>query len=336
MQFVATARLARSDLRGLLARWDRSGTGPDPFRSVILTPLPGLTEPTTVAYVRERLVGRSQIWFDSGGYFVQQGEVAYEDLYRRLLHWYRGNRWADVYVLPDYVPSSDLSEEEVEARALATIAVARLFSADLPPELRAKAVPVVQGHTREQIYACVESYLDLGYRTLGFGSFDTGGAGKDINLLTRRVLANLDFLQTLAARFGFRTHAFGIGTPSLIPTLRGLGIASFDSSCWIRTAGFGNVLLPFLGRRNVSHGMLREVGGMAYNADTFADLKAVTGHECPFCACFARLQGDRLDQALHNLIVIHDTVAALDGGSEMLPVHLQTLADASRYARLRT
>lgn len=334
MQFIASARLSRSDLRGLLARWERSGTGTDPFGSVILTPLPGLTEPTTVAYVRERLVGRSQIWFDSGGYFVQQGEVAYEDLYRRLLHWYRDNRWADVYVLPDYVPSSSLSEEEVEARVRATIAVARLFSADLPSELRSKAVPVVQGHTREQIRACVESYVDLGYELLGFGSFDTGGAGKDINLLTRRALGNLEFLQSLATRFGFRTHAFGIGTPALIATLHNLGVASFDSSCWIRTAGFGNVLLPFLGRRNVSHGMLREVGGPAYTAATFIELKTATRHDCPFCESFDRLQHDRLDQALHNLIVIHETVAALDRGVAALPPSLQAIIETSRYGRL--
>src|SRR6266508_7048757 len=239
MQFVASATLKRADLRGLLERWDRAGDGPDPFGDIILTPLPGLSEPTTVRYVRQHFVGRSRIWFDSGGYFVQQGEITYEELYRRLWKWCGENGWADVYVLPDYVPSSDLSPEEVEYRVRATIAITRQFSAELPPEIRQKALPVVQGHTREQIRACVEAYLDLGYQTVGFGSFDTTGAGKDINMLTRRTLSNLEFLHDLATRFGFRTHAFGIGTPALIPTLHQMGIASFDSSCWIRTAGFG-------------------------------------------------------------------------------------------------
>jgi queuine/archaeosine tRNA-ribosyltransferase len=335
MQFVASATLSRSDLRGLLDRWDRAGAGPDPFSSVIITPLPGIAEPSTVEFVRKRFFGRSRIWFDSAGYFVQQGKIAYEDLYRRLLDWYCENRWADVYVLPDYVPSSDLSEDEVDARVWATISVARLFSSELPAELRGKALPVVQGHKREQIRTCVETYLDLGYRTIGFGGFDTTGTGKDINLLTRRALGNLEFLQNLASQFNFRTHAFGIGTPALIPTLHELGLSSFDSSCWIRTAGYGNVLLPFLGRRNVSHRMLREVGGAAYSATSFNELRTATGHQCAFCASFKKLQNDRLDQALHNLIVIRETVAALDLGVETLSKSVQSIINESRYARLR-
>lgn len=336
MEFVASATLKRYDLKGLLARWERAGSGPDPFSSVILTPLPGLSQRATVRFVQEHFVGRSRIWFDSGGYFVQQGEIAYEDLYRRLLEWYREEQWADVFVLPDYVPSSDLSPQQVEDRVRATISVARLFSAELPSYVRERALPVVQGHTREQIRACVEVYVDLGYHAIGFGSFDTGGSGADINLLTRRALDNLAFLQELAARYDLRTHAFGIGTPALIPTLRALGVASFDSSCWIRTAGFGNVLLPFLGRRNVSHGMLREIGGPAYDAATFDALKELTGHDCPFCASFSRLQRDRLDQALHNLVVIRETVSRLDHGIEALPMPLRSIIEASRYERIRS
>lgn len=335
MQFVASATLRPTDLKGLLERWERAGIGADPFSTIILTPLPELSERATVNYVQQHFVGRSRIWFDSGGYFVQQGEITYEELYRRLWNWYATNHWADVYVLPDYVPSSDLSEQEVDDRVQATIAVTRLFSAEMPRDLRPKALPVVQGHTREQIRACVEAYLDMGYRTVGFGSFDTTGAGKDINMLTRRALSNLEFLQDLAARFGFRTHAFGIGTPALIPTLHELGVASFDSSCWIRTAGYGNVLLPFLGRRNVSHGMLREIGGVAYSADSFTELKELTGHTCPFCTSFEQLQTNRLDQALHNLIVIRDTVAALNHGAHALSPSIQSIISQSRYARLR-
>jgi len=336
MKFVASATLKRSDLLGLFARLGELEIGSNPFSEIILTPLPGLSERPTVNFVREYFVGRSRIWFDSGGYFVQQGEITYEELYRRLKVWYDENRWADVYVLPDYVPSSDLSEQEVEDRVQSTIAVTRLFSADISPDIRQQAIPVVQGHTREQIRTCVEAYLDMGYRTVGFGSFDTTGTGKDINMLTRRALSNLEFLQALATRFGFQTHAFGIGTPALIPTLHQLGVTSFDSSCWIRTAGYGNVLLPFLGRRNVSHGMLREVGGVAYSAAEFAELKKLTGHTCPFCDSFEHLQRNRLDQALHNLIVIRDTVDALNRGVELLSVPIQKIIERSRYTRMRT
>lgn len=336
MRFVASATLKRSDMRGLLNRLEQSGTGTDPFAEVILTPLPEFAEPSLVRFVQERFVGRSRIWFDSGGYLVQQNKIEYHRLYGVLMDWCLHNRWANVYVLPDYVPSSDLSEEEVEERIRATIAVTKLFSHELPPDIRQKALPVVQGHTREQIRACVDAYLEMGFQKMGFGSFDTTGVNKDINMLTRRALSNLTFVQALGARLGFRTHAFGIGTPSLIPILHELGVDSFDSSCWIRTAAFGNVLLPFIGRRNVSHGMLREVGGSTYNAESFAELKAATNHTCPFCESFERLQDNRLDQALHNLLVIRDTVAALDQGGSALTPAVQTLIAESRYTRLRT
>ncbi len=335
MYFVASATLKRGDWVGLMERWEQRGQGSDPFANVILTPLPGLSERPTVRFVQEHLVGRSRIWFDSGGYFIQQGEITYEQLYQRLLAWYNENRWADVYVLPDYVPSSDLSASEVEERILATKSVARLFSREMPSELRAKALPVVQGYTREQIRSCVETYLDLGYQTFGFGSFDTGGAGKDINVVSKRALSNLTFLQELAAKYNFRTHAFGVGTPALIPTLYHLGVTSFDSSCWIRTAGYGNVLLPFLGRRNASHGMLREVGGEAYSAESFQAMKEVTKHDCPFCVSFHKLQRNRLDMALHNLIVIHDTITALERGLDTLEPSIRQLVADSRYQRMQ-
>lgn len=337
MEFISSATLKRSDWHGLVERWKRvrpKDSERNPFSHLILTPLPGLSERSTVAFVQQHFAGKSCIWFDSGGYFVQQGEIEYEELYRRLLQWYLQNSWADVYVLPDYVPSSDLTAVEVEERVQATMTVAALFSAELPSELRKKALPVVQGHTRRQIRACVETYLDLEYERMGFGSFDTTGKGKDINLLTKRALSNLEFLQELAAHYGFKTHAFGVGSPALIPTLYDLGVTTFDSSCWIRTAGYGNVLLPFLGRRNISHGMLKEVGGRAYRAEEFAELKALTVHDCPFCQSFEQLQQDRLVRAMHNLIVIRDTVSHLQTGVARAP-EIQKLIQNSRYYKMR-
>lgn len=321
-------------MRGLLARWNSVGVGDDPFAQVIITPLPGLCKRPIVTLTQVHFVGRSRIWFDSGGYFVQQGEISYELLCQRLLEYYMANRWADVYVLPDYVPSSDLSSQEVDARIQATIAMARIFSARLPNELRHKALPVVQGHTREQIRDCVLSYLDLGYTKFGFGSFDTGGSGKDINLLTKRALLNLEFLMSLAMRYGFKIHAFGVGTPALIPTLYELCVDSFDSSCWIRTAGYGNVLLPFVGRRNISHGMSREIGGLTYNESSFREFKARSEHTCPFCESFESLKRNRLDQAMHNLLVIRDTVAMLNRGKEALPETAREMVSRSRYTRM--
>jgi len=65
----------------------------------------------------------------------------------------------------------------------ATITVARLFHAEMPSHLRPRAMPVVQGHTRRQIQACIETYMELGTQVVGFGSFGTTGASSDINIV---------------------------------------------------------------------------------------------------------------------------------------------------------
>jgi hypothetical protein len=82
--------------------------------------------------------------------------------------------------------------------------------------------------------------------------------------------------------------------------------------------------------------MLREIGGTAYDEASFAEAKTLTGHSCAFCASFARLQDDRLDQAMHNMIVIRDTVEVLNTGVDALPVAIRAVIEGSRYQRLRT
>jgi len=44
-----------------------------------------------MSYVRHmRDAWGVSVWFDSGGFFVQQGKIRYEELFTRLLHFYRG------------------------------------------------------------------------------------------------------------------------------------------------------------------------------------------------------------------------------------------------------
>ena len=247
---------------------------------------------------------------------MQQGALSYEDLYQRLLTYYRANDWADVYVLPDFVPTTGLSQEDVADRVNATIAVGRLFYAEMPAGLRPHALPVVQGYTHRQVRACVEAYREFGATTIGFGSFGTTGGSNDVNIVTARSIDLLAYLADLGARYGFAIHAFGVGSPTLLPTLYELGVDSFDSSSWLRTAGYGNVLLPFGIRRSVTGGRLRERAGHRPLTDTeFRVLQEETSHTCYFCASFQALKRNRFYQILHNLTVIMDTVESLNSGA---------------------
>lgn len=316
MRFVRSLTVARSEIIEFLRLWQLGGDPRSPFEELIVTPLPGLTEPSKVFTIKDQFAGRSRVIFDSGGYAVQQGLLSYEGLYQRLLDYYRDNEWADVYVLPDYVPTSGLSSQEVEERVQATITVGRLFYSELPAALRTRVLPVVQGHTQRQILSCVESYRDMGATTIGFGSFGTTGMSNDINIVTAQSIDLLAFLASLAKKYGFEVHAFGIGSPTLLPVLHELGVASFDSSCWLRTAGFGNILLPFGARRSVSGGRLREQAGQRpLTSSELTALQLETGHTCFFCRSFDDLRRSRFYQILHNLSVIMDTVEFLNSGS---------------------
>lgn len=331
MDFVVSMTHRGDELEKLLELWYASGDVRDPFVQTIFTPLFAIRG--VLPFMEKFFKQRPGVIFDSGGYHVQQGVVSYEDLYQRLLHYYRENHWASWYVLPDYVPTSSMSLTEVEECVNATVTVSKLFFAEMPDMLRPYALPVVQGYTLEQIRHCVENYVDMGVSRIGFGSFGTSGNNNSINTITRQSIEMIEFLKQYAERYGLKLHLFGIGTPGVLPLFYNLGVDSFDSSCWSRTAGYGNVYLPFRGRRNITQGMVREIGGEAYRPADFAALKNLTGHVCPYCEDIETLKQSRVHQMLHNLDVILETVAGLEQGQPLYPelVGLQ----AAKYMNLR-
>jgi ribosomal protein S18 acetylase RimI-like enzyme len=319
LTFVASITNAGNDLRNLIPLWEKEGPSPRPFEHCMVTPL--FIEPRTlssVRYMREKW-GVS-VWFDSGGFFVQQGKIRYEDLFTRLLQFYCVHDWAMVYVLPDYVPTSQNSPAEVEERVRVTAAEGAKFQKRLPAAMRSRTLGVLQGHDPEHLRLCLNSYAAAGIRRLGFGSFDTGGGNGEINLLTREAMLRLDAVRELlgetnnTARFGVAIdlHLFGVGTPNLVARFAEYGTNSFDSSGWMRTAGYGNVYLPFQGRRNVTHGASVVTSGAGLSAREFYTLCEQTGHDCPFCADYQRLQTNRFNRMWHNAIVFGEMTRAIN------------------------
>lgn len=332
MEFVASMTHRANDLKQIISLWKSSGDKRNPFARTIFTPL--FAESGTNILMKERFKTVGGVIFDSGGYYVQQGLVTYESLYQKLLQFYRQNQWADWYVLPDYVPTSSLTTEEVDSRVKATVSISRLFQTEMPENLKSKCIPVVQGHTFEQVQFCVENYVEIGASYIGFGSFGTSGDNNSINTITRQSIQMIEFLRKHTEKHGLKIHLFGIGTPSVLPLFRELGIDSFDSSCWSRTAGFGNVYLPFMGRRNITGRMLREIGGEAYTKAKFIELRDATGHDCAFCRDVDNLTTNRLSQMMHNLCVMLDTVDLLNSGREIVPELIGV--QAARYKNYRS
>jgi len=181
--------------------------------------------------------GRSEVYFDSGGYTVQQGKISYEELYSRLKKIYNEHQWADWYILPDHVPTSNDSLEEVENKIKDTVTAARLFVNELPDRQKVKILPVVQGHTIPQIRYCLENYLELGTNYIGFGSFATMGINGGVNRLSHSSSEMLKFIQKATSNM-IDIHIFGITTPPILSYLYEIGVASFDSLGWNKSANY--------------------------------------------------------------------------------------------------
>lgn len=332
MRLVTSLTIDASLLRKLLRLWDASGDSRNPFAAVLITPL--FAEPSTLSLVREELKEKrgSIIYFDSGGYYAQQGKISFTELYCKLRDYYldAANRWADWYVLPDNVPTSRDSPEEVNRKVLDTVTAAKLFYTEMPSEIQERAMPVVHGHTFAQVNLCLETYKEIGVTYIGFGSFGTSGATNSINVADRRSAEALSHIVKQLRSEHIRLHTFGVSTPPVVYAFNKLGIYSFDSMAWLRSAGYGKVFLPFTRAYNVSH---RSTRNSALTQEEFEELRLRTGHWCPFCESFEKLREDRLYRSLHNLAVLLEMAEGIGhmGSTEIA----RLIADKSeRYYRM--
>jgi GNAT superfamily N-acetyltransferase len=293
-----------SETRRLIQLWDESGDRRNPFARVVFTPL--FSEPGTVTFIRRLKEERgSVVMFDSGGYQVQMGRMRYEELFDRLLRFYRENDWADWFVLPDHVPLSNDSHEEVEFKVRESLDFARLFLGKMPAGFVERAVAVVHGRTEEQVARCVEAYVDMGVRYLGFGSFGTSGPNGTVNMVSQKSLSLLRLVQVLAGEHGCRLHIFGIGSPSHLIRFSRAGVVptSFDSAGWWKAGGFGNIFFP--------QGRQLHITAVSTVSATLANVsrqKQRSGHRCFFCDDLELMRSSRMRRILHNLAVMLDTL----------------------------
>lgn len=312
--FFSSLTLTQSDIRKIVGSIKEVGLEvTDYLDNVLVSPLFSSEESLVrIKQLKERFGTR--IMFDSGGYFVQTGKITYDELYYPLLKFYLNNQWADIYTLPDHVPASQDSTREVWAKVEDTVRYSSLFLGELPSSLRQRAMPVVQGHTYEQVDYCLKTYLNLGVMQIGFGSFGTYGQNKEANIATNSSIALARYVVDAAKQQHVKVHFFGLGAPALVAMIYGSNAHSFDSSSWIKAAGFGQVFLPFMRAYNISHRNKGSELQQAVTVSRFKELCAITQHSCPFCENMELLQSRKMCRTLHNLVVIKDTVNTINTG----------------------
>jgi queuine/archaeosine tRNA-ribosyltransferase len=200
----------------------------------------------------------------------------------------------------------------VQEKVEETAKFGRLFYLEMPDELKPKAMGVVQGHNLAQVDLCLSAYLKLGLKHIGFGSFGTIGKNSQTNVATENAVMLAQYVSKIAKEHAIRIHFFGLGAPALVAMISGAGANSFDSSSWLKSAGFGQIFLPFTRSYNICH---RNASAEMHKGITVSDfkiLRAFTKHGCPFCDDIKNLQAHKLYRAMHNLICVKETVDRLN------------------------
>lgn len=308
--FFASLTVKPDEVRKLHCLWHQHAHGfdwphgaPNPFRRVLISPV--VTPEKTFRFVREmHETGETEeVMFDSGGYFVQKGDLAYYDLQHQLYSLYREHSWAAHYVLPDNPPLSADSQEGVDAKVRQTVEGSLRLLHDLPTHVQEKAIPVVHGTQREHLDYCLRRYLDsgVGFSRIGFGSFPTSGSNNSINRLSAPALLLVKELAGVLREHRVGVHSFGISTPPAIYLLSLAGVASFDSNGWMRSGGYGLVFLPFMRGHLVTFNSRSQ---SALSETDFQQWKSESGHDCPFCDTFDTLSKKRWHRIMHNLTVM--------------------------------
>lgn len=268
---------------------------------------------------------------DSGGYESQiNDEYSMQDIYLYDRDYYLENDWPHEFVLPDQVPIEGDDEDTIQRKVRDTISLSRMLHEELPANKQQRAIPVIQGHTKQQVVDCLDAYTSFdNIQKVGFGSFGTGGVNGGVNYLNESNIELLQFVVKEARKHNLDVHGFGVGGPTSIPILYQCGVDTFDSTGWMRSAGYGNVFFPFKSRLNVTH--LRDRSGPTVFREELNGLKQETDHECPFCESFEQLHDNRSNRVLHNLLVMREMTDMIEERS----IHevLDLMNPRSRYTR---
>jgi hypothetical protein len=83
MEFVASMTHRAPELNQIMHLWRAHSDSRNPFQRTIYTPL--FARPDVQHLIAERFRQIGGVMFDSGGYYVQQGVVTYEQLYQDLV-----------------------------------------------------------------------------------------------------------------------------------------------------------------------------------------------------------------------------------------------------------
>jgi hypothetical protein len=93
------------------------------------------------------------------------------------------------------------------------------------------------------------------------------------------------------------------------------GADTFDSSSWMKAAGFGQVFLPFTRGYNITYNTSVSELELSISRTDLENLIDITSHDCELCNDFPALQQSKMRRAVHNLIAVSETTRMLNEGN---------------------
>jgi hypothetical protein len=282
----------------------------NPFERVIVTPVVASRHLIDAVSELRRRSDIQVVMFDSGGYQVQCGYIeSFEKLCVRLANVWRRYDWADYFVLPDHVPKTKDSDEEVARKVRDTLLAGERF---LKLLRHGEPIGVVHGRSVVQVIKGVRWWHSLGVRYVAFGSFETAGRDESVNCVSSRSMVVLRALTEEALSLGMKVHVFGLGGPTSLEKvfLAAPFVESFDSAGWRKAAGFHEVFFGFRIKQRLRTPKAI-TNRLVLNDEMLRAVKAFAGHDCPFCQSVTQLENFHY-RSLHNLVVVWEMARALE------------------------
>ncbi len=190
---------------------------------------------------RAALSYEGELWIDSGGYQILRKNLNID--VRDIQNIYREID-AQLYFALDVPPSPQ------DSPAVAKKKFEKTYRNWLKMSKKLEVVPVLHIYREMGMFMkYLEKYLDAPALAIGGAVpyvLTTRGVPRGSRQMALSLIAE--------ARRSYRghLHVFGLGSPSITPILRAIGVDSTDTATWRLKAAYGKVILPGGGERHVT------------------------------------------------------------------------------------
>lgn len=149
----------------------------------------------------------------------------------------------DIGASIDHIPFGDVEEngklrplrsDEIESRIELTTKLAKEFLSTSEKSGKFLPMGVIQARSSDEYASLAEEYIKAGYQYIALGGL-VPKVDQEIQVIAQAVVSRIGQAFPVSSS-SIRIHLFGVLREKLLPDLKNLGIASFDSGSYLRKA----------------------------------------------------------------------------------------------------